>query len=288
MIHRKITVVVPCFNGERFLSQALTSVLAQTVQACEVIVGDDGSTDGSIAIGRSFGPAVHVVCHPDGGNHGLPATRNLVLREARGDFIAFLDADDMWLPDHIKHLVEALESDPQLAFVVDNGIQFIDGGHEVGDQARDHRPGPIYAEELLLDQWFAPSGVIVRRAIFDEVDLFDTSMRYCEDQDLWLRILERHPAAYVGGFGYRYRLHGAQLSSSPKVWDGAERTLEKAIKRYPYPASVIRKRRAVIAFRRAQHAFTIGKKLSGLAKLAKAALLDPHRAVKEIVRKCRS
>jgi len=284
--HEKVSVVVPCFNGEQFLYEALDSVFSQTIQAStKVIVGDDGSTDDSIAIARSFGSSVHIVFHPDGGNHGLAATRNLILHEAQGDFIAFLDADDIWLPDHLKNLVEALEANPQLAFAVDNGMQFIDGGHDVGDKAHHHRPGIISPDDLLLDQWFAPSGLVMRRVVLDKIGLFDSSMRYTEDQDLWLRILENYPATYIGSMGYRYRLHGGQLSTSMKLWDGAEKALEKAIERHPYPHSIIRKRRAVIAYRRSQHNFATGYRLQGLAGIAKAAFLDPPRAVKEIINK---
>ncbi|MFO1431847.1 MAG: glycosyltransferase family A protein [Candidatus Competibacteraceae bacterium] len=286
MTYRSITVVVPCFDGERFLGEALESILMQKVAgSLDIVVGDDGSTDGSTAIAKSFAPAVRVVRHPGGTNRGISATRNLVVNVTQGEFIAFLDCDDIWLPGHLERLIKALEADPRLAFAVDNGRQFIDGGHDVGDRARNHLPGLLSAEELLLDQWFPPTGVLVRRAVLDKVGLFDTSMGHGEDQDLWLRILERYPAAYVGGYGYRYRLHDTQLSSSPKTWDGAERALEKALARYPYPNSVVRKRRAVIAYRRAEGAFQAGRPAYALALLASSALYDPRRAIQEAGRR---
>ncbi len=99
-----ISVVIPCFNGERFLAETLRSVLAQTKIPLEIIVVDDGSTDNSAVLAESFGSIVRVVRQE---NRGLPATRNRGIGESRGDWIAFLDADDLWLPEKLERQVAA-------------------------------------------------------------------------------------------------------------------------------------------------------------------------------------
>src|SRR5438067_2412707 len=97
-----VSVIVPCYNGAAYLAAAIESALAQEgAGPLEVFVGDDGSTDASRRIADSYGPAVRVLAHADGHNHGLPATRNLCLRASGRPFVAFLDADDLWLPGHL-------------------------------------------------------------------------------------------------------------------------------------------------------------------------------------------
>src|SRR5687768_8248493 len=104
-----VSVVIPCHNGEAFLEETLLSVRAQLRQPDEIIVVDDASTDGSAEIARRLG----ATCIPTGVNVGLPAARNFGIRHARGSLIALLDADDVWLPDHLRSVVDLLERHPE-------------------------------------------------------------------------------------------------------------------------------------------------------------------------------
>jgi glycosyltransferase involved in cell wall biosynthesis len=280
-----VSVVIPCFDGEAYLAAAIDSALGQDyARPLEILVGDDGSRDRSCAIAESYGHRVRVLHHLDGANHGLPSTRNLCLREARHPYVAFLDADDVWLRGHVKRLVQALEENPSLALAVDDGLSMSERGEVWADRTPNTAPGLLRPELVILNQWFAPSGVVARRSVFEEVGCFDEGMLSVEDQDMWLRILECRPGVYVAGNGYQYRIHDGQMTSNPVLWDWAEIALNRARRRYPYPAATIRHRGAVIAYRRSQAAVASGQFLTAAWRFGQAGLLHPIRAFGEAVR----
>jgi glycosyltransferase involved in cell wall biosynthesis len=278
-----VTVVIPCYNGARHLRACLDSAVAQEYDGgLEILVGDDGSTDDSAAIAGSYGPPVRVLRHAGDRNRGAPATRNLCLREATRPLVAFLDADDVWLPGHLRVLAEALHAAPAAGLAYANGYNLSAGGKRLGPRLSEpHRPRTT-AAELLLDQCFPPAAVMVRRHVFDVVGLFDEELTYVEDHDMWVRILEHFPAVYAPHFGYLYRLHPNQLTSNgPMLWHQSERLLEKARAREIYAPNVLRRRSAVIAFRKGQAALGQRQYLRGGYQFGKAALRDPVRAVSE-------
>lgn len=117
-----ISVIIPVYNGERYLNEAIESVLAQHYQPLEIIVVDDGSTDGSVAVAQRFYPAVQFIQQP---NLGASVARNRGVAVARGAFLAFLDADDLWVGKHkLQHQMGALATDPDLAMVFGQVEQF--------------------------------------------------------------------------------------------------------------------------------------------------------------------
>ena len=113
--NQSVSVVIPCYNGAKFIRQTLDSVLAQTVEPHEILVVDDGSTDESREIAQSYGPPVRVIRQP---NQGESVARNRGIEEARGDWIAFLDADDLWMPTKLERQIEVLG--PDIAWVHTN------------------------------------------------------------------------------------------------------------------------------------------------------------------------
>lgn len=184
----KISVVIPTWNRADFLPNAINSVLNQTISVYEVLICDDGSTDNSKHIVESFGDA-RVKWLP--GNHvGLPAIpRNRGIRAAKGDWIAFLDSDDIWLPEKLKMQFEYLENTNTLAtssnaFILDvqknsKKLFFSDG-----------KPIKINFSMLLTVNTIITSTVILHKSLLDRVGLFSESnmVRGIEDYDLWLRI----------------------------------------------------------------------------------------------------
>src|SRR5437667_12630279 len=110
-----VSVVIPCYNGERYLAEAIESVLAQRYEPLEIIVVDDGSTDRSAEVARHFGDAVQYVCQP---HAGAAAARNRGVGLATGDLIAFLDADDVWTEGRLARQVQVLEADPSVGMVM--------------------------------------------------------------------------------------------------------------------------------------------------------------------------
>jgi len=191
-----VSVVVPVHNGERFLRDALMSVEAQTLRPIETIIVDDGSTDGSAAIANGLATCLRQA------NSGVAAARNRGAASARGGLLAFLDQDDLWLPEKLAAQVAFLADNPQVGFSVCLQRFIVDPGQQP----------PAFIREKLLDvdhPGYVPSALVVRREAFDRVGLFDASFRFGSDADWFLRAAE---VGVAGGVVPRVlllkRLHG--------------------------------------------------------------------------------
>jgi glycosyltransferase involved in cell wall biosynthesis len=176
-----LSVVVPCHNGAVYLAAALRSALEQSHAPLEVLVVDDGSTDDSVAIAESFGPPVRSLRQPAS---GAAAARNRGLDEARGELIAFLDADDLWTPGAIERLVRTLLSSAENDAVIGATEQFASPELDPAARARlRFEPGPFVAR--------LSGALVVRRAAFDRVGRFSTELTTGEFVDWFLRAEDR-------------------------------------------------------------------------------------------------
>jgi glycosyltransferase involved in cell wall biosynthesis len=177
-----VSCIVPVFNGERYIREALDSILAQTYRRLEIIVADDGSTDRTAEIVATFKDTVLYLKQ----NNAGPATaRNLGVRAASGDFIAFLDADDLWHPEKVGRQIARFQARPELDCCVAYCENFWVPELEVeAEKYRSHRisrPMPGYVTGTLC----------VRRAVFDSVGLFNTALAHGDSTDWFLRAAER-------------------------------------------------------------------------------------------------
>jgi glycosyltransferase involved in cell wall biosynthesis len=192
----RVSVIIPAYNAARFLPQAIDSVLAQTFGDVELLVVDDGSTDETPAVvARYDDPRVRYLRHAR--NRGLPAARNTGIRHARGELIAFLDADDYWLPEKLAVQVEALR-DPAVDVCCVAAFYRLPDGTVVVSRA-EQLTGDDLCRMLLFRAAVPGSGssVIARRRCFAEVGLFDETMVALEDRDMWLRLAMRYRFAFV-------------------------------------------------------------------------------------------
>jgi glycosyltransferase involved in cell wall biosynthesis len=205
-----VSLIVPTYQRVRLLEETLRSALAQTWPRMEILVQDDGSTDGTEAMVRGLGDAR--LAYQWAPNHGHPAAvRNLALRRAVGDLVAFLDSDDLLLPVALEHQVAALEADPSLLAVSCNADWLPARSHPMHRLKSDVRPG---LADLLRRNLVVQSGVVARRALFDEVGRYDEGTpRGLEDYDLWLRTLAHrdHSILVRREVLVRYRWHGENL-----------------------------------------------------------------------------
>jgi glycosyltransferase involved in cell wall biosynthesis len=279
-----VSVVIPCYNGAAFLRETLDCVLSQELDGpVEVLVGDDASTDGSRDIAESYDGRVRWIHSPFNHNTTTAATRNRCLAASTQPFVAFLDADDLWLPGHLKSLRAILIAQPDVGLAYDKGYYMSSDGHALSPFL-PYSPPPTTADELLPSTCFAPGQVMVRSSVFDRVGRFDESLKHSEDQDMWLRILEAFPASHLPQFGFKYRIHDGQKSLKPAVWTCARQVLENARRRYPYQRSSIRKRKAILAYRFSQIAQRERRYLAAAWRLAEAAYYNPGRALAELTR----
>lgn len=209
-----ISVVIPCYNGEAYIGQALESVRAQTRQPQEILVINDGSTDRTADVARSFD---EVRLLDNSVNMGPSVTRNRALIEARGNTVAFLDADDVWLPHHLETVVGLLEEHPD-AGVAFSAVEFFGEREGVWHAARLPEAEPTDAFWECLRHTTVPQmSVVVRRSSLALVGGWQQPSpihRTAADYDVWLRLSRHTPFIATHEVTARYRWHPGQISQT--------------------------------------------------------------------------
>jgi glycosyltransferase involved in cell wall biosynthesis len=207
-----VSVIVPVQNAEATLPDTLESIRRQTFQDYELIVIDDGSTDGTLAWLRGVhDPRLRVFSYQ---NAGLAAARNRGIEQSTGEFITFIDGDDLWTPDKLERQLEALQRHPS-AMVAYSWTAFIDPrGQFLFAKAPCWSEGDVYAE--LLRSCFIASGsnVLVRRRSVEAIGAFDTTLAAAQDWEFCLRMAARWPFVLVPRYQILYRIHGGTLSAN--------------------------------------------------------------------------
>jgi glycosyltransferase involved in cell wall biosynthesis len=226
-----VSVVIAAFDYGRFIGHAIRSSLDQTFTDREIIVVDDGSTDETASVVAGFGGAVRYIAQP--GPLGISIARNTAIAAARGRYVAFLDADDLWQPTKLARQVPVLAARPDVVMVYCDSTYF---DHATGgdlDRHSDrflHAEGGIVPALLLRGNFIASPTPVVRREALTAVGGFDPTLRFAEDYDMWLRVAARGDVAYVDEPLARYRLHGAQASRKIDLLRDAQlRVLAKAM-----------------------------------------------------------
>lgn len=212
VINDLISVIMPTYNHAHFLGDALQSALKQSYRAIEIIVVDDGSTDHTRAVVERFGERVRYLWQE---NRGLASARNRGILAARGEYIALLDADDFWEPTYLETVQRVLASQPTLGAVY-TGLQFVNSkGERLTQRCVTTVPSDQLYERLLDGEFFAPSAVLIRRACFTAVGLFDEALRASEDWDMWLRVAQVYGFAGIAQPLLNYRVHSHNMSADP-------------------------------------------------------------------------
>ena len=183
-----VSVVIPAYNSSGFIAAAVESVLSQTLSSFEIIIVNDGSPD-TRELEAALRPYSSQVRYFSQENKGPSAARNLAIKKAIGRYVAFLDSDDVWLPNHLADQTQHLEGNGELGLVYANNGQVDEDGYT--SNAFDHVPqnGPVTFESLLAERCTVnTSSVVVACEALRDAGLFDEGMRRCEDFDLWLRL----------------------------------------------------------------------------------------------------
>lgn len=233
----KVTVVIPVYNGERYIRATLESVFAQTYQNYEIICVDDGSKDGSVAILNSYAERIQVIRQA---NMGQAGARNAGVRSGTGTYVALLDQDDLWYPWKLERQVALLEAHPE-AVMAHCDMDWIDETGNVIQRnrvsaARMSAPKGLTMTRLFgWDPCIYPSTTLIRKTAFERVGGFDPEIPwYGEDIDLMLRLREEGQFLFLEETGTQYRKHSSNCSGAgtDAMFRCAEKFFQKLKTRY--------------------------------------------------------
>jgi glycosyltransferase involved in cell wall biosynthesis len=230
----KVSVLVPAYNAMEYLPETISSVLNQTYQDFEIIIVNDGSSDHIEVWAKQLSDArIHFFSQ---NNQGLASARNTGLAKAQGEYIAFIDADDLWLPTKLEKQVQILDNNPDIGLVY-TWIALIDeNGNHQGKLRKNHLQGNVWIELTTHNIVECGSVALVKRECFDRVGLFDEDLPFScsEDWDMWLRVAAYYSFGLVKEPLVYYRCHSNNLSNR---WQAMEESfqivLEKAFKSAP-------------------------------------------------------
>ena len=209
-----VSVITPAYNAAPFIGDTVRSVLMQTYRNLEIIVADDGSTDETANIVKALAKEDPRVKYVHQSNAGQSAARNAAIAEAKGVYLAFLDADDLFLPSKLKKQVQYLEAHPEC------GLSYCKIHHFFNDDPRRPfyfsvpSPSGVLFEELLKTNFINPLSVVLRKELLDRYGAFEPTFRRLDEQYLWLK-LARHGVqfCYLPEALANYRIHRTSLSN---------------------------------------------------------------------------
>lgn len=234
-----VSVIVPTYNCARFVGAAIDSVLGQSYHPIEVVVVDDGSSDDTLAALSGFGERIRVFKQPNG---GPAAARNHAVAQARGEYLAFLDGDDLWLPGHLAGLMGHLQAHPQDKVAFGDWLVWhaeADGTYPalpatVGPRSLQFDPnasGWIYTK-LLFDSVIHIIAAVVHRSVYEAVHGFDEGLRTGSDYDFWLKVTRRFTVAKLTGSVAVYRQNPESVTYRLRPENNAYRLLNRAVGLY--------------------------------------------------------
>jgi len=282
-----VSVIIPLYNRLDYIDETIQSVLSQDYKNIELIVIDDGSTDGSYERAKAYADdnKLTLLTHENRANKGQSVAINVGLK-----YIAILDSDDMFAEGKVKRQVEYLGNNLDVGLVYGKGLAISATGEKLYETLSENHIENSDPNVILLDCYIAiPGGTLVRKTVFDDVGFFEESFRAAQDHDMALRLFETTKVAYLPEIAFYYRKHEGAISNNglETRWRAGFTILKNAKARYPYKPQTIRKRRAVLNFQLAKTLFKgMGKSKTHLVeaccRIILAGLLDPIRSFKVI------
>lgn len=280
----RVSVVIPVFNSARTVAEAIDSALAQTFRDFDVVAVDDGSTDASAGVLARYESRIRVVSRP---NRGLSAARNAGVRAGQGELLAFLDADDAWLPGYLARMVDALDRQPECVLAYAH-LHIVDSdGRELGAAIEGAQVGRApQLTEMFERLWpIMPSAVVMRRAAFDAIGGFAEEFRGLgyEDVFMWMRARELGPFAHVAEplVRWRFSLFPSPLKRGGKEREAAALFLRMVRERWNVDASALvrareRAPRSILGYI-GLRALADGDRATARRAFARALRFDPLR-----------
>jgi len=261
-----VSVVIPCYNRENFVADAIESVLKQTYQNFEVILVDDGSADHTENVIQRYLSDPRIRFYKHDVNRGIAAARNTGIKNAKGEFIALLDSDDMWLPKKIETQVEILSQDT----IGELGVVWTDAYYtdQLGNKRTSDAKIPadlnaLFGDALLrrifMGNFIIAGTSMIRRSCFDRIGFFDEQLRGgSDDCDLWIRLAPYFQFRYLASPLAVIRLHEGNYSSIERHFQDQVVIIAKAISRNPEIAALKQKKLSQLHHSLGTHYFEKG------------------------------
>lgn len=276
-----ISVIIPVYNGEKTIRETIESVLNQTFTDFELIIINDGSQDSTLAIVESIiDPRLKVYSYK---NAGLPQSRNRGIEKALGEYISFLDADDLWTPDKLESQWQALQDHPQ-ASVAYSWTEWIDeSGQPLGQGRYITANGDVYEKLLLNDFIGSGSNPLIQRQALLKVGNFDDtgSIYGVEDWDMWLRLAAHYQFVNVPERQILYRKSNVSMSANvARMEKSSLKVIEKALMNSPKSLQHLKKkclgdRYKYLTFRSLEHPLERKRSFSAIRFLIKTIIFEP-------------
>ncbi|MDD5259281.1 MAG: glycosyltransferase [bacterium] len=238
----KVSVIIPTYNRAELVCEAIESVLRQAYRDYEIIVIDDGSNDDTVGKLREYGNKIKYIHQK---NKGVSAARNKGILEAAGEYIAFLDSDDIWVPYKLERQVKYFEDNPAIGLVYSYGNYL--SANTKKEQVKPRVITRSLQELVEEDAIFPTSTVMAKKKCLEEAGLFDETLTGIEDFDLWFRVAEKFPIGFMPEILAHHRWHGTHLAEqSDKMSNGYIKIYNRIIAKYKdqYNVKYMKKRLA--------------------------------------------
>lgn len=279
-----VSVVIPTYNAGKYLPATINSILEQDFDDLEIIVVDDQSTDNTEEVLNKIGSdKIFYYCLEE--NHGGPSRpRKIGIKEAKGEFIALCDSDDLFAPGRLNFAVKLLRNHPELGMVFTDEQKFDDAtGKDLGNflkgYDRFHALPKKQVEKdcfviapdnafscLFFENYIMPSGVTIRRSIFKDIGSFDETLTNGDDRDMWFRITRKYPIGFINKIGFRYRVRAGSISGrGATLSENRIRVLQKQMEA-SLPDYLHKRCQELIA----QHYYSIGYNFQIQGQISKA------------------
>ncbi len=266
-----VSIVIPTYNRETFITKALDSVMAQTYQHFEVVVIDDGSTDNTRDVVQAYGEKVHYFYQR---NKGIAGARNAGIKKSCGSYIAFLDSDDYWRPEKLERQMALFHEHREYGLVASCCASVrLDGSFR--EKNRPGKSGRVLTD-LFIKNFIRTSSVVIKKACFEKVGLFDEELRECEEYDLWLRIAAQYSVGFINESLAVYVDNPEGISTDSLAGRLFRlKVLEKEYLREKIPLKIYNRRIADTCHYIGRHYLTAGNVAEGRCYLKKAQTLSP-------------
>lgn len=274
-----VSVITPTYNRAKFLTEAILSVLAQTYYDLELIIVDDGSVDDTRSVLEPFFSDTRVRYFYQE-NQGQSSARNFALAQSGGEFIAFLDSDDIWSSDKLEKQVAVFDANPNVDIVHGDEAMINEQGTVVSLENMKRYSGHITLQ-LLADNSVSITTALVRRRCFDEMGGFDTSLGVADDYELWLRFSSQYWFRYEPGIVASYRVMANQISSDKRRrFEANEIIIKRFLDKYGHALAPADRRWGLARFycRKARYFASVGERPQAFGAIVRAlgnSPLDP-------------